>query len=148
MSEVAELLGEWALSTGATFSLLRWDESRLGRARLARAWPPSSKLSAAVLFGPWCLPIHFYRTRLALRGWTLAAAWLATVAVVVAALAALDARSAGAGEAMDTAFFVACGVAILYAEAQVWRARMRARATRAPPKRPSSTPQSTLEQGR
>ena len=142
MSEVAELLGGWALTTGATFSLLRWDESRLGRARLARAWPPSSKLSAAVLFGPWCLPVHFYRTRFALRGWTLAAAWLATVAVLVAALAALDARWAGAGEAMDKGFFVACGVAILYAEGRGWRARARGRAARASSKR------STLEQGR
>ena len=142
MSEVAELVGGWALMTGATFSLLRWDESRLSRARLERAWPPSSKLSAAVLFGPWCLPIHFYRTRFALRGWTLAAAWLATVVVLVEALSLLDAHWAGAGEALDTAFFVACGVAILYAESRVSRARARARPTRASSKR------STLEQGR
>jgi hypothetical protein len=149
MSEVLELLGDWALTTGATFSILRWDESRLRGARLARAWPPSSKLSAAVLFGPWCLPVHFYRTRFGLRGTVLALAWLGTALSVVAVLAWADAQWKGAGEALDTVFIVACAFAILFAEWRLSRSRARKRARESQGQgRRTRTRQSTLEQGR
>ena len=114
MREVLELVGAWALTTTAVFSWLRWDEARLDRARLSRAWPASSKLSAVVLFGAWCLPVHYYRTRVGLAGWALAAASIGTVAALLAALAALAWRWPSAAERLDEAFLVACGLTILY----------------------------------
>ena len=53
---------------GATYGILRFDESRLSEAQLERAWPPSSRNAAVLAFSPICLIVHFARTRLSLIG--------------------------------------------------------------------------------
>jgi len=44
---------------------------------LARAWPTTSIWSAVALLGPFCIPLHFVRTRRSLAGLGLGVAWLA-----------------------------------------------------------------------
>ncbi len=59
--------------------LVQLDERRLSPAELERAWPRASFLIAVVLFAPWCLPIHFVRTRRSLTGLFLGVLALAVV---------------------------------------------------------------------
>jgi len=58
-SAVLSLFGTSAL----VFAIVWWDERRLRPEWLERAWPGSTRLAAAVAFGPLCLPVHFWRTR-------------------------------------------------------------------------------------
>ena len=51
------------VTTGATFYVIWRDERRLPPAQAVFAWPAASRLSAVVAFSPFCLPIHFWRTR-------------------------------------------------------------------------------------
>lgn len=62
-SETIELVVSWATSTALTFAVVLFDERGLDGERLARAWPPSSRDAAIVMFGPLALPLHFARTR-------------------------------------------------------------------------------------
>ena len=64
--EVAAVAVQMLLGALGPWWIVRWDERRLDAVRLSRAWPPSTRLSAAVAFGPLCLPVHFWRTR---RSW-------------------------------------------------------------------------------
>ena len=60
--------------------IVKWDESRLGPDQLRRAWPPASFWCATVVFGLFCLPFHFSRTRGTWRGLALGLGWLVLTA--------------------------------------------------------------------
>src|SRR5438067_1015442 len=122
MREAVEILAEWLLTTFAVFAVLRWDEARMTREQRARAWPPSSKLSAAVTLSLWCLPVHFYRTRLNLFGWPLFFLWLVTALVIGFALVLLSELAPSAAEFLDAGILLGCALTILYVH---FRKRMR-----------------------
>ncbi len=66
MTEILEMLSSFVVTTWVSFALVGFDERRLARLRpdqAARGWPPASKLSALVVFGPLGLVVHFVRTR-------------------------------------------------------------------------------------
>ena len=63
--------------------IVRWDLAQLTGERLARSWPDASLWSAVVLFGPFCVPIHFLRTRRSWWGVGLAAFWLLCALLLV-----------------------------------------------------------------
>ena len=68
MSDVVAILASWVLTTSAVFLVLRLDERRMTPTKRARAWPSTSRVAAAVVFGVLCLPIHFGRTRRGVGG--------------------------------------------------------------------------------
>jgi hypothetical protein len=68
MSDVVAILASWVLTTSAVFLVLRLDEGRMTPAQRDRAWPSTSRVAAAVVFGVLCLPIHFGRTRRGIAG--------------------------------------------------------------------------------
>jgi hypothetical protein len=70
MRDVAEILVPWAVVTLALFALLDWDESRLTRTQLERAWPPATRTLSVVYFGGLGVPVlvHFWRTRRSVAG--------------------------------------------------------------------------------
>ncbi|HWL84289.1 MAG TPA: hypothetical protein VNO21_00625 [Polyangiaceae bacterium] len=53
------------------FFIVRHDERRLPPAQLERAWLPSTRIVSALVFGPLCLPVHFWRTRRTFAGFRL-----------------------------------------------------------------------------
>lgn len=63
MSEVAELLVSWAVTTALSFAVVLADERWMSEARREQAWPAASRDAAIVAFGPLALPFHFARTR-------------------------------------------------------------------------------------
>lgn len=93
--ELIEYVFSLVFTTGATFAVVLADERRLARVappRLERAWPPASRASAAVAFGPLCLPVHFWRTRRSLAGALAGLGWAAAViGVDVLVTSAIDA---------------------------------------------------------
>jgi hypothetical protein len=76
LSELLLYLVAFALNTLAPIVLVRRDVARLHGEQLARSWPDSSLWSAALMFGPLCIPIHYLRTRRSLLGVLLATFWL------------------------------------------------------------------------
>ncbi len=93
--DALELVVAMAIKIPAGLMLLTWDENRLAaRApeKLARAWPPATRLSAMVLFPEIALVLHFWRTRRSAVGVLLGLLW--SVGYVVGTslpLAAIDA---------------------------------------------------------
>jgi len=77
MRDVAEIVVPWVFLTLALFALVDWDESRLSRAELERAWPPASRSLALAYFGLLSVPLHFWRTRRTALGTALGFAWAA-----------------------------------------------------------------------
>ncbi len=55
-------------NTVLAFAVVLWDERRLPKEQLERAWPPVSRTLAVVAFGPLALPVHFWRTRRTVSG--------------------------------------------------------------------------------
>jgi hypothetical protein len=68
VAEVAGMVISWALTTAALFAIVLFDERRMRPEHLERAWPPSSRNAALVVFGVLAIPIHFIRTRRSLAG--------------------------------------------------------------------------------
>jgi len=86
-SVVFSLFGTSAI----VFAIVWWDERRLSPETLARAWPTSTRILAAVAFGPLCLPVHFWRTRRSFSGTLLGCLFAIGVLVLnFAAVAALE----------------------------------------------------------
>jgi hypothetical protein len=64
--DALELVVAMAVKIPAGLALLGWDERRLARKApelLERAWPPSTRLSAMVVFQEIGILVHFWRTR-------------------------------------------------------------------------------------
>ena len=76
MAEVLLFTLSLALGIAVPAVIVRWDLRTLTGERLARAWPEASLWLAVVVFGPFCLPIHFIRTRRSWWGLGLAVFWL------------------------------------------------------------------------
>jgi len=71
------------------------DVKRLEPRLLARAWPTTSIWSAVALLGPFCIPLHFLRTRRSFLGLLLGVAWLAAAALSLEALGWVLERTLG-----------------------------------------------------
>ena len=92
MLDVLDYVASLIVSTAAAFAIVLLDERWLPPAELDRAWPPTSRASAIVAFGPLCLPVHFWRTRRSLAGVLWGLGWAAlVVAANVGVTALLDA---------------------------------------------------------
>ena len=82
MLDVIEVVVQMVLNIALPAWLVHWDEKRLSKLELSRAWPQASFWIAVVAFGPLSLPVHFLRTRRSLLGFLLGV--LGLVAVVAA----------------------------------------------------------------
>lgn len=71
MSETLVVTLSLILNALLPYLIVRHDLRRLSAERLARAWTDASFLSATLAFGPFCLPIHFTKTRRSLTGFGL-----------------------------------------------------------------------------
>lgn len=63
MADVLDVIFSMLVGSVGTILFVAWDERRLSPEQLDRAWPLSTRLAAAVAFGPLCIPVHFWRTR-------------------------------------------------------------------------------------
>lgn len=95
MREVVELSVQLFGSVLLTLKVLRWDTARLRPAMQARAWPDSTLLSAAVVFAPLCLLVHFARTRRSVVGLGLGLVAVCATTVAVSLLSELAAWLVG-----------------------------------------------------
>lgn len=104
MQEVLEILVAWAVTIAGIAVLVRLDERHLDRERLARAWPPSTFMSAlgfvvlgGVLIGAvLALVAHFGRTRRSVWGVVLGLLAAALVfALAVAGMVLVDVAYGG-----------------------------------------------------
>ncbi len=82
--ELVQVVVSWMVTLPAVVAIIVRDERRLRGVELARAWPPSSR--DAAIFGLWnmgihpfCLVVHFARTRRSARGAILGLGWLVLV---------------------------------------------------------------------
>lgn len=89
MADVLDVILSMLVGTVGTILFVAWDERRLPPDARERAWPISTRLSAALAFGPFCLPVHFFRTRRSLWGTLLGFVVTALLLATVAALSAL-----------------------------------------------------------
>jgi hypothetical protein len=88
-AEIVEFGVALFLNSALTFWVVWADERYLAAAApdlLERAWPSSTRLAAAIAFGPLCLPIHFWRTRSSLLRRLLGLGAAAGVILVVQAV--------------------------------------------------------------
>ena len=63
MHNLAELVLSWIVTTALTFAVIILDERFMKEEMRERAWPPSSRDSAIIGFGPLAIIVHFLRTR-------------------------------------------------------------------------------------
>jgi hypothetical protein len=82
--ELVQVIVSWIVTLPAIVIVIRSDERRLRAEALARAWPPQSR--DAAIFGLWnlgvhpfCVLIHFVRTRGFFVGTDMGLAWLAAI---------------------------------------------------------------------
>lgn len=83
MGEVLLFTLSSALGIAIPALIVRRDVARLAGEQLARSWPDSSLWLAAVLIGPFSVPIHYLRTRRSLLGLGLALLWFALAFALV-----------------------------------------------------------------
>ncbi len=84
MDEILELVVPNIVVWCAVFGLLALDERWMTDDQRARAWPTASRRIAVVMFSPFCVPLHFVRTRRTAWGVVLAVGWTAALLVVLA----------------------------------------------------------------
>ena len=77
MRDAAVMVLEFVAAIAVSVLIVTRDVKRLPPHLLARAWPTTSIWSAVALLGPFCILIHFVRTRRSLLGVGLGVAWLA-----------------------------------------------------------------------
>jgi GNAT superfamily N-acetyltransferase len=82
--ELVQVVVFWAATLPSVTAIIVHDERRLRGVALARAWPTLSR--DAAIFGlwnfglhPWCVLVHFIRTRRDLRGAGIGGAWVLAV---------------------------------------------------------------------
>jgi hypothetical protein len=71
-----------ATSIALPWIVLRWDLRQLSPERLARSWPDTTLLASVVAFGPWCVFVHFARTRRSVLGLLQGLGWTFGTAVL------------------------------------------------------------------
>lgn len=83
MAPVVLLIVELALGILLSWQVVQRDLDKLEPPELDRAWPPASFWSAIIAFAPFCIFVHFVKTRRSWRGVLLGLAWTAAVLLVV-----------------------------------------------------------------
>ena len=83
MGEVLLYTLSFALGIVVPAEIVCSDLAILNGERLRRAWPDASLWSAVVVFGPFCVPIHFIRTRRSWMGVLWALLWFAGAMLAV-----------------------------------------------------------------
>ncbi|MEO8876810.1 MAG: hypothetical protein ABI461_14550 [Polyangiaceae bacterium] len=82
-----------------TFFIVWLDERRMSEAMLERAWPPATRGAVVLWFSPFCLLVHFIRTRRSFVGALLG------VGAVLLVFVAYYAVTAGVGYAIGVDAF-------------------------------------------
>jgi hypothetical protein len=95
MREALVMVLEFVAAIAVSVLVVTRDVKRLEPRLLARAWPTTSIWSAVALLGPFCIPLHFLRTRRSFRGLLLGVAWLAAAALALEALGWVLERTLG-----------------------------------------------------
>jgi hypothetical protein len=85
--EFVDYVVSLAVGIGGSAAIVLRDERRLTPEQLARAWPPTSRNVALYAFSPFCVAVHFVRTRRSWIGFFWGVLW---VAVIVGADNALE----------------------------------------------------------
>jgi len=80
--EFVQLVVSWIVGVGGAVLVIVRDERRLTAGQRERAWPVASRNAAIYAFSPFCVFIHFVRTRRDARGAAIGLAWLAAIVVV------------------------------------------------------------------
>jgi hypothetical protein len=80
---VFDLVLQIALNILLTARVVGRDMRRLPPALYRRGWNEASFWSAIVAFGPFCIPVHFVRTRRSLLGLVTGLSWMALVLAVI-----------------------------------------------------------------
>ena len=80
---VIDLVLQIALQVTLTAWVVRRDMRRAPPERVLRAWNDASFWSAVVVFGPFCIPVHFVRTRRSFVGLVIGVLWMLAVLVVL-----------------------------------------------------------------
>ncbi len=78
-AELVDSILGWIVVMPLTWLLLRLDESRLSEAQLEKAWPRSARNVYILFFSPFCLVVHFMKTRRWYLGWLFGLAAMALV---------------------------------------------------------------------
>jgi len=86
VAEVLLVSFDLALGIYVTWWILRFDYRRLADKRLDRAWNDASFWLAIVMFGPFCLPFHFTKTRRSVLGFVLGIGWMVAAFTVMTVL--------------------------------------------------------------
>jgi len=86
MTEVLALLFMWLLPIGLTYGVIRIDRRGLRADQLARMWNAASTGTALLFFSPFCVVVHFWRTRRGLRGIAQGLLWLSIIVMVLGLL--------------------------------------------------------------
>ena len=93
--EFVQLAISWVVSIAGSALVVTWDERRLSGFKRERPWPAASRNAAIYAFSPFCVYVHFLRTRRGARGSDIGLAWLAAILLAdsglqAAASAAID----------------------------------------------------------
>jgi hypothetical protein len=91
--EFVQLVISWTVGVSASAFVIVRDERRSIGPALERAWPPASRNAAIYAFAPFCVFIHFVRTRRDLRGAAIGLGWLAAIVLTDNGLQALAAAA-------------------------------------------------------
>jgi hypothetical protein len=86
MRDALVMVLEFVAAIAVSVVVVTRDVKRLEPRLLARAWPTTSIWAAVALLGPFCIPLHFVRTRRSLVGLGLGVAWFAGAILALEAL--------------------------------------------------------------
>jgi hypothetical protein len=81
--EGVQVIVSWLISIPAAALVIVLDERRLKGEALERCWPPASRDAAIFGLHPFCVLVHFARTRRSVWGTLLGLAWLGLVLAIV-----------------------------------------------------------------
>lgn len=97
---VANVLVQLLLSVFVTAWVVRRDMKRLTAEQLARCWNDASLWVAVVAFGPFCLPVHFVKSRRSVAGGLLGVIWMVAVFVALGVVGSILGELSGPGETL------------------------------------------------
>jgi hypothetical protein len=81
--EAVQVIVSWPISVLAAALVIVLDERRLKGEALERCWPPASRDAAIFGLHPFCVLVHFARTRRSVWGSLLGLAWLGLVLAII-----------------------------------------------------------------
>ena len=95
MRDALVMVLEFVAAIAVSVLVVTRDVKGLDPRLLARAWPTTSIWSAVALLGPFCIPLHFLRTRRSLLGLVLGLDWFAGAALALEGLGWLLEKTLG-----------------------------------------------------